>query len=217
MSKRSKSGTHPLEREFHLEADEILDAINARPRCKMSVKGAVAEQHLHKHLAGLVQTGDIDEFRPLFADHEPDFVVIVGGNKYLLECKNVEQPRWTPEHLLQGRRPAGKVEPIRIDFKKTRNQKTAAGDGSTSPKSKGAAGRFYDPDKFSVLAACLANRTGDWEFRFIGTQYLARHKDHTDRLSDKVEVDAAADTTWKTRLRDVLDDPATPRVDVGVA
>jgi hypothetical protein len=207
MSMRDRPGTHPLEAEFDLPASEILDAIGLRPRCKMSVKGAVAEQHLDKHLTDLFAKGEIDEFQALYGDHEPDFIVRFRGRDFRIECKNVQTPKWKAEHLLKRKRRPDATEAIKIDFKKTRNQKAADAAGST--KSLGNSGRFYERDRCSVLAACLKNRTGNWEFRFIGTQHLSPHKDYADRLSDKVQVDIADEKLWKRRLTDVLEDSTT--------
>ena len=207
MRKHTGADAHPLEVEFGLPAREILDAIKDRPRCKMNVRGAVAEHHLGKYLQRLLQRGDIDNYQPLFSDQEPDYRVTFKGKHYLIECKNVEVAKWTPEDQLQKPRASGVTEPIKIDFKKTRTQNAASEDPAA--RSQGVQGRNYERGKFSVLAACLARRSGNWEFRFIGVQNLKPHEVHSDRLSDKVQVDITVEDLWKSNLTDALEDPST--------
>jgi len=51
---------HPLEKEFGLTAEELLDAINRRFRAKVTLEGAVAEVHLGKHIKELHSRGIIE-------------------------------------------------------------------------------------------------------------------------------------------------------------
>lgn len=160
---------HPLEEAFQLSAHEILNVIQSRNRCLIAVRGAVAEEHLCRELARLEAKGIIQDFTVKDKDGQPDFTVYYGGQSFEVECKNVEKEK------------RNKLD-ITIDFKRTRNPT-----GSRNP-SVGAEGRFYKPEEFDVLGACLWNRTREWRFAFVATKDLPRHADYPDRLWDKVTV-----------------------------
>jgi hypothetical protein len=51
------------------------------------------------------------------------------------------------------------------------------------------AGRFYRPEQFDVVAACLYSVTGKWEFRFKTTSSMDRHADWPGRLAVMHSVD----------------------------
>ena len=89
-----------------------------------------------------------------------------GSRPLVLECKNVLR-----DTLADGT--------PRVDFQKTR---AAKGDASS---------RFYSPDQFDVVAACLHAVTESWEFRYILPMRLPHHKTYPGKLSPTVRVDAA--------------------------
>lgn len=66
---------------------------------------------------------------------------------------------------------------IRLDFQRTRGSKD---DPCT---------RFYKPDDFDVVAACLHPCTEEWEFQFASTGSLDAHKRCAGRLSNLVRLD----------------------------
>lgn len=159
------SGGHSLNEEFELSSFEILDMIANRARLSVAVRGGVAEFHLERALRAdphVVSAVLIDR------DGEPDFdVTLRDGRRLLLECKNVSPNRYadgTPK----------------VEVQKTRSQK------------EDPAGRFYRPDQFDVVAACLYAVSGVWEFRYKATARLARHERHPDRLAVLHRVDE----TW---------------------
>ena len=120
-----------------------------RNRTLISVRGAIAEVHLRRVLIRLKEEGIISEYEEFDRDGHRDFAVVYQANRFLIECKNAEKekPRKTPG-----------ASPITVDFQRTRNQQ------------RGPQYRFYAPDEFHVLAACLWNRTGRWEFVYIATK-----------------------------------------------
>lgn len=152
---------HPLERQFGLSAQEILDVIWSRFRLGVAVRGGVAEHHLGAYLRsqpGITSVMSIDR------DGSPDFEIIYQDRPFLVECKNV----------LRKVRHDGRP---RVDFQKTR---AAKGDPCS---------RYYDPRAFDVLAACLHPVTEAWEFRFAGTSSLDGHDKCAGKLSSNVVVD----------------------------
>lgn len=170
---------HELEQEFGLRAADILDIINRRNRCKIAVRGAIAEAHLLRHPADLQARGVIERFEDYDIDGHPDCRVWHRNRAFLLECKNVRK-----ERLVDG-------APT-IDLQRTRN-----------PIGKPWE-RYYLPDEFQIVAACLWNRTRSWEFRFAATKQLPRHSQYSDRLST-VRVVSDASGPWTPDLSEVLE------------
>jgi hypothetical protein len=152
---------HALAEEFHLSQEEILDLIESAPRLKMAVRGWVAENHLLKYFSGLP---DI-ECQPIEQDGKPDLMLRYRGSEALyLECKNVLRKTYSDGVP-------------RIDFQKTRASKS-------DPCS-----RYYRPEEFAIVAACLHPCTEKWEFSFALTSKLDPHPRCLGRLSNNVRVD----------------------------
>jgi len=151
---------HPLVNEFGLGEREILGVIAGARRLKMAVRGWVAEEHLRDQLAKLrgVQCERLD------AEGGPDVCVrFEGGPPLMVECKNVL------------RKTDAKGRP-RVDFQRTRASKI-------DPCS-----RYYAPDDFDVVAACLHAVTEKWEFRYIVPDSLSPHKKCVGKLGSNIIV-----------------------------
>lgn len=154
--------THQLAAEFELAGFEILDLIESAPRLKMAVRGWVAEVHLQRFLFGFPE---VSECTRIEEEGSPDLGVRLGDSRPLLvECKNA----------LRARMADGTV---RVDFQRTRSSKN---DPCT---------RFYRPDDFDIVAACLHPCSENWEFRFALTRRLDSHKRCSGRLSNLVRLD----------------------------
>lgn len=169
--------THWMEKEFGLPARQILDVINGRNRCKIAVRGAIAEAYLIRLLQAMKIEGKITDFEDFDIDGHPDCRVDYRGHAFLVECKNVQK---------------GKTGPVTIDFWRTR-----------SPKEKPWE-RYYQLQEFQVVAACLWNRTGTWDFRFAATADLPRHPEYADRLLNRLEVDLDESERWTADLASLL-------------
>jgi hypothetical protein len=158
----SSATVHHLTREFDLVETEILDLIQSAPRLKMAVRGWVAEVHLQRLLTELP---GVTECVRLEQDGSPDISLRLADTRPLLiECKNV----------LRGRLADGT---IRVDFQRTRSSK---GDPCT---------RFYRPEEFDIIAACMHPCTERWEFQFALTGAMNQHKHCVGRLSNLVQLD----------------------------
>jgi hypothetical protein len=181
----SEAQLHALEQEFGMSAREVLDVINSRNRCKIAVRGAIAEAHLIFYLRELLRRGAVDGFEDFDRDGYPDCRVDYHGQGYLLKCKNV--------------RKSESSGPMAIDFQRTRNPIERKWE------------RYYQPNEFDIVAACLWNRTGKWEFLFAATEDLPRHPQYPDRLATRVIVTPPSAslpthaTVWKPRLPEVLE------------
>lgn len=152
---------HPLEIELGLDASEILDMIGGAFRLKAAVRGSAAERHLGDYLKSLP---DLSRVRSIDEDGQPDFEVRFGGSDYRIECKNV----------LRRTTASGAC---RVDFQKTRASQS-------DPCS-----RYYKPEQFELLAACLHPVTERWEFRFVSTASLPPHAKCVGHLSNRVVVE----------------------------
>jgi hypothetical protein len=154
---------HTLAEEFELSRDEILDLIQSAPRLKMAVRGWVAEMHLERYLRTFP---DITECRRIEEDGKPDLMLRYQESQSLtIECKNVLRKVYSDGLP-------------RVDFQKTRASKA-------DPCS-----RYYKPDEFDIVAACLHPRTERWEFSFVLTRALDLHPKCVGRLSNSVRLDA---------------------------
>jgi hypothetical protein len=162
LERATKNAIHSLESSFDLSAHAILDIIHTRMRLEVAVKGGVAEYHLEQKLRADPAIAAVDR---LDKDSQPDFRIrLVDGRTALVECKNV-----SPEPYANG--------DFKVEVQKTRATRDDP------------AGRLYRPDQFDVVAACLYSPTRRWEFRFIRTAQLERHRTHVDRLAATHRVD----------------------------
>ncbi len=161
---------HPLEQMLGLPASQILDVVQEHFRLLVALRGSVAEYHLGEVLRNME---GIEDVQPLDKDGEPDFVVTFKREKLRIECKNT----------LRSRTALGFPK---VDFQKTRASKS-------DPCS-----RFYSPDHFEVLAACLHPVTEKWEYSFCPTSALAPHPKCPERLATNVVVSG---DRWSRELR----------------
>jgi hypothetical protein len=156
---------HPLERTLDASARDILDAISSGFRAQVDVKGKLAELYLYRVLE-VLQTRDV--ISGLYwsdKDGEPDFSLYYKGRCLTIQCKNVRSGR--------QRCRGAEVGSFRVELQKTR--------GGTDPRT-GEKTRLYRPDEFDVVAVCLFNQKGAWEYVYASTRDLARRREQADRL-----------------------------------
>lgn len=177
-----KEQLHGLEEEFQMPAREILDVIMNSNRCRMNVRGAIAQEHLRRHLRVLFESGHLEAMESIDKDGQPDFRIRYKGRDFLIECKNVQKT-------------TSREGETTVDFMRTRSPKAQPGF------------RYYSPDEFDILAACTFNQSRKWDFQFIRTMVLDRHPDYPDRLSNRVSLgpSRAYVHEWSTDLISVLD------------
>ncbi len=152
---------HALTKEFALSEDEVFDLIANARRLKMAVRGWVAEEHLTRLLRTIPGVSDC---RRRDEEGGPDVSLTFACVPLTVECKNV----------LRITDSAGFA---RVDFQRTRASKS-------DPCS-----RFYSPQDFDVLAACLNAVESTWSYRFMPTHRLAPHAHCPGKLSNRVKVD----------------------------
>jgi hypothetical protein len=165
---------HPLETEMGLTWEAILDSIDEAFRLKVAVYGRAAEKHLERTL---IDSRAFDRVSAIDADGRPDFSVRYRGVDFTIECKNVLRA--------QSRRG------IKVDFQKTRAAKN-------NPCS-----RYYSPNDFDVLAACLYPVTEEWRFEYCPTVTMLEHPRCPGRLANNVYVGSGG--VWAENLLLVLD------------
>lgn len=153
--------SHKLLDELQIAPEALLDLISSASRLKMAVRGWVAETHLE---AQLREMPDITECVRLPGDGQPDISLRWKGSRpILIECKNVLRTRYA------DRSP-------KLDFQRTRASKS-------DPCS-----RYYTPQDFQIVAACLHPVTETWEFNFALTRELPAHTHCPGRIDNNIRV-----------------------------
>ena len=178
---------HSLERTLNSSARDILDAIESGFRTQVDVKGKLAELYLYRTLRALQGQGHISGLVWSDTDGEPDFFLEYRRRRLSVQCKNVR----SGEQYRTGER-KGK---FKVELQKTR--------GGTDVRT-GEGTRYYRPDEFDIVAVCLFNQTGAWEFLYAMARDLARHRRHVDRLEVMHPVPPQASPPWSNDLLDVL-------------
>lgn len=153
--------SHHLLDELSIAPEALFDLIASASRLKMAVRGWVAETHLEEFLK---QIAGVSDCRRIQEEGKPDISLCWKGSKpILIECKNVLRSTYadgTPK----------------LDFQRTRAAKS-------DPCS-----RYYMPNDFQVVAACLHPLTERWEFRFALTKELPKHSTCDGRIDSNVRV-----------------------------
>jgi hypothetical protein len=166
---------HKLLDELQIAPEALLDLISSASRLKMAVRGWVAETHLEDHLRGI---REVSECARLKGDGRPDISLRWKGSKpILIECKNVLRTTY-----------AGGIP--KLDFQRTRAAKS-------DPCS-----RYYLPDDFQVVAACLHPVTEAWTFSFALTRELPPHSTCKGRIDNNVRVSGEH---FSPQIENVLD------------
>jgi hypothetical protein len=165
MQGQRNSIGHPLERSLNASARDILDAVSSGFRAQVDVKGKLAELYLFRALEAQQKQGIISELRWSDTDGEPDFFLRYRARPLTVQCKNVRSGA--------QRCKGAEIQSFRVELQKTR--------GGIDPKT-GERTRLYRPDEFDVVAACLFNQKGVWEYVYAATRDLARHRKQPDRL-----------------------------------
>lgn len=165
---------HDLEQAFALSSHDLLDIISVNPRLAMAVRGGVAEHHLGRVLEA---DAAVARATPGRQEGPPDFFVeMVDGREVSVECKNA-----SPKLYADG---TPKVEV----------QKTRASKGDPTS-------RFYRPDAFDVVAACMYGPVGYWTFRYRRSVDLVEHPLHPGRIAPLQPITE----DWADTLHDALD------------
>lgn len=157
---------HPLEDEYNLTAQELLDMINERFRLKVALAGAVAEVQCEKRLVAVRESGIISMYEHHDIDDYPDFTIFPSeeGPELKVEVKNVRNYK-------AGYREGGEIVAYMVELQKTRR----GADESS---------RFYDVDRFDIVAVCLGKKTGNYEdFLFARATDLKRHNKFPHKLA----------------------------------
>lgn len=155
------STSHRLLKELSISSEMLFDLIEGASRLKMAVRGWVAESHLEEILR---KVSGVTECHRIEGEGRPDISLRWKESPpILIECKNV----------LRKTNAAGNA---RVDFQRTRPSK---GDPCT---------RYYRPNDFSVLAACLHPINERWEFSFALTAELEPHAKCPGRIASNVVV-----------------------------
>lgn len=64
--------------------------------------------------------------------------------------------------------------------------------------------RYYRVDKFELVAACLYNATGRWEYVFARARELVKLPANSDYLATMQRIDTTIQPPWYRTLGEVL-------------
>lgn len=157
----AKRVPHMLLEELEIAPEALFDLIEGASRLKMAVRGWVAEAHLEGILS---KVPGVTDCRRINAEGQPDISLRWRGSEpILVECKN----------SLRGLYADGSPK---VDFQRTR---ASRGDPCS---------RYYAPNDFQVLAACLHAVTESWEFRFALTSELPAHPSCSGRIANMLRI-----------------------------
>lgn len=170
------STLHSLAEEFELSEKEVLNLIANARRLKMAVRGWVAEEHLVRQLRSVPGVGRCERND---GEGEADVDVVFTGVPLRIECKNVLRQRFA------------NGQP-RLDFQRTRASK------------KDPWSRFYSPDDFDVVAACLHAVEQTWKFSYVIPSRLDRHPRCEAKIANNVRIDRR----WNSDAAAVLTEAA---------
>jgi hypothetical protein len=176
---------HPLEAKFNAPAADIMEAISKGFRAQADVKGKLAELYFSRLLDGLAARGVIDSYEWFDKDGQPDFLVKAAAKRLAVEVKDIRSgtSKKFADHL------SGIVE-----IQKTRNGIDAQGNRT----------RGYRKDHFDLLAACLFNQGGHWDFRFARSANLATRPSDPDILEVYQPVVYAGNAVWSQDLEAIV-------------
>lgn len=180
---------HPLEVKFNASAWDILSAIERGFRAQVDVKGKLAEWFLYKVLEELKAVGVFTSVTWTDENGKPDFRLVSRAFDLTMECKNLR----SDEKYADGS--------YKLETQKTRNQKEPAVTAGAAAK-KGT--RWYKVTEFDIVAACLFNQTGRWEYLFARTSDLKRHPKDDACLNTMQRVPPAPTAPWRATLQEVL-------------
>jgi hypothetical protein len=192
---------HPLEKKFNASAWDILSAVERGFRAQVDVKGKLAEWFLFKILEEMRAAGTFTAVDWTDEDSKPDFHLVGPGFDLRLECKNLRSPSTRKGKAVTERYKDGSYK---LETQKTRSQKSpTSGTQGAAPKENGT--RLYKVTEFDVVAACLFNQTGKWEYYFTRTTDLERDARRKNCLKAMQKVPPTPRGIWKATLNEVLD------------
>jgi hypothetical protein len=173
---RTNTIGHPVEKLLNASARDILDALENGFRSRADLKGKLAELFMSRHLDGLQRDDEIDHYEWFDKDGVPDFTIwFTDGSVTQLEVKNVRSGNG----------------PIRVETQKTRASQS-------DPMS-----RYYKVSQFNIVAACLFNATGRWEYLFARSRDLAKHPSNADYLATMQQIGKTVAHPWYRSLSEV--------------
>jgi len=154
----------------------------------VDVRGKLAELYLFRALQLVERQGAISDLQWSDKDGEPDFFLSYNGRRRSIQCKNVRAK--------QQYRRGENAGSFKVELQKTR--------GGIDPKT-GEKTRLYRPNEFDLVAVCLFNQTGVWEFLYAKACDLARHRKQPDRLEVMHPVPRQPAHPWHADLRQILE------------
>jgi hypothetical protein len=182
-------GNHPLEKEWHTEAEVILNAISkSSDLTKRGIRGILAEASLGTYvIENLKGWKDVTPA----GDQPFDYAIQDGAGVVRIQVKNQRLEKGVPK---LGGKKYGKAMFI-VETQKTR--------GGQAPDGKKT--RPYRFGEFDILAVCLHPSTGDWsKFLYTVADWLLPWKDNDELIQTYQPVPYQANEAWTDSLETAI-------------
>jgi len=172
---------HRLEKEFHVQAEVILESIaRGNELTRRMLRGVIAEaifkMEVIDKLVGWIEILPEE-------NSSADFIIDDGGGALRIQAKLQRKEKG---------RALKKGEYWFVETQKTRNGKDKSGDKT----------RFYREGEFDILAVCMEPSTGRWEdFRYTVERNLKREG---GRLSVMQKIPIELSDGWTNDLDDCI-------------
>lgn len=190
---RSEVVPHPLESEWHTDAETLMEAIiRSSDITKRNLKGIVAEASLGTNVIELLDSWE--DITPI-GDYPYDYLIKDGLGKVKIQVK------------LQ-RRSEVEESPIVTDGSKTGGYKFEPGYYIVEPQKTRTKipFRLYEYGEFDILAVCLYPATEDWtRFHFTLGRWLLPHPKYPDRVNYFQPVSPEPNDVWTDDLETAID------------
>lgn len=184
---------HPLEKEWNLQAEVILEAISRSPDLSQrGIRGLIAEAFFEVEI--LPQLDGWSDTTPPGL-HPYDFRLERKDASVRIQVKTQRKKSGRPMSANEGYRRFSKDKFV------VETQKTRAGRDQ-----EGRDTRPYRFGEFDILAVCMEPSSGEWaDFRFTVERWLLEHTDHPKQILKFQPISKSPDSDWTDNLAECID------------
>lgn len=185
---RNRHPIHPLEAQWGVPAEVILEAIARSPDLSQrGVRGLIAEAYFDQMVSNGI-SGWVKDTPP--GNHAFDCVLRRDDERVRIQVKSQRRLRGLPMTARQAYRSFSSDKFV-VETQKTR----AGSDGL------GADTRPYRFSDFDILAVCMEASTGDWtQFRYVPARWLIPRPNDSNLMMKFQPVSLEENEDWTSRL-----------------
>ncbi|MGA7886625.1 MAG: hypothetical protein WCA44_12850 [Acidobacteriaceae bacterium] len=205
-----KLSPHPLEKEWGIDADTILSAINrSSDLTKRGVRGIIAEAVFVKEVA---PTASGAGWQPIDVegDHPYDAVLKKGSREARIQVKlqRLEKGKpklYYPNYYQQGSLYVAEVQKTRTGEKTSRGTATEDREPDITAEVTKVETRPYNFGDFDILAVSMHPSSGSWrDFRYTLGSWLLARSSNSKLIEVLQPVAAASNNNWTDDLATCL-------------